>query len=139
MGGRDDGCEQLRERTRGMILRLCISPEIFTRPITSFGFVFFVGAVVTGVKVFPALFVVVLSEVRHGGVAKVNHLDIAFVGLHEHRFFLTRWSDPRDLARGVQRDFLAFPGSLRHGLKVTWLLTKGKVIQVFCCFRGLQS
>jgi hypothetical protein len=79
MDGRDDGCEQLQERTRGMILRLCISPEIFTRPVTSFGFVFFVGAVVTGVKILPALLVVVLREIRHGGVAEVNHFDIAFI------------------------------------------------------------
>lgn len=74
---------------------------MLTRPVTSFGLVFLVSAVVTGVEVLPALFVVVLREVRHGGVAKVNHLDIAFVGLHEHRFFLTRWSDPLDLAGGV--------------------------------------
>ena len=112
---------------------------MITRPVTGLGLVFFVSAVVTGVEVLPALFVVVLREVRHGGVAKVNHLDIAFAGLHEHRFLFTGWSNPRDLAGAVQRDFLAFPCSLRHGLKVTWLLTKGKVIQAFCCFRGLQS
>ena len=62
-----------------MILRLCISPEIFTRPVTSFSLVFFLGAVVTGVKVLPALFVVVLREIRHGRVAEVNHFDIALI------------------------------------------------------------
>ena len=84
MDGRDGGCEQLQEQTRGMILRLCISPEIFTRPVTCFGFVFLVLAVVAGVEVFSTLFVVVLREIRHGRVAEVNHFDIALVGFYEH-------------------------------------------------------
>ena len=96
-----------------MILRLCISPEIFTRPKTSFGLIFFVSAVVTGVKVFPALFVVVLREIRHGGVAEVNYFDVSFIGFHEHGFLFTCWRHPRYFAGGVQRNLLAFPCS--HG------------------------
>lgn len=87
---------------------------MFAGPIACFCFVFFLGAVVAGMEVRPALLVVVLREVRHGRVAKVDNLDVALVRLHEHRFLFPSGCYPLDLARAVQCDLAASPFSLCH-------------------------
>ena len=78
-------------------------------PITCFGFILFVCAVVPCSEVSTALLVFVLGVVTHGGVTEVDGLYVPFWGFDEDCLLLASRCYSSDLTWFVQRNLATFP------------------------------